>query len=156
MEGNRGDTEATGSQPETTGDRIGARLSRPAPHVGLTREIIGRFRRVYNRLDYGYLEHIYRAALTLELTKLGLHVRAEAPLDVWYDGVRIGTYRADLIVENAVVVELKASHALDDTARRQLLNYLRCTDIEVGLLLHFGPKPSVKRLIHTRNIGRMQ
>jgi GxxExxY protein len=156
MEANRGDTETTGNDEGTAGARLAVRSSASAPHVGLTRVIIGAFRRAYNRLDYGFLEHVYREALVLELTKLGLHVRREAAIDVWYDGVRIGTYRADLIVEDAVVVELKSSRALDDEARRQLLNYLRCTDIEVGLLLHFGPKPSVKRLIHTRNIGRAQ
>ena len=155
MESNRGDAEETGNGEGTTGALPSERSLRSAPHVGLTRAIIGAFLRVYNRLDYGFLEHVYRQAMVLELTKLGLRVRTEAAVDVWYDGLCIGTYRADLIVENAVIVELKSSRILDESARRQLLNYLRCTDIEVGLLLHFGPKPTVKRLIHTRNPGRL-
>src|SRR5215204_5316176 len=115
MEINRGDTERTNSGRETAGERALVAKSGSAPHVGLTRVIIGAFHRSYNRLDYGFLEHIYRAALTIELTKLGLHVRTEAPLDVWYDGACIGTYRADLVVEDAVVVELKAGRTLDDS-----------------------------------------
>lgn len=154
MPANRDHTEGTGNDDETAGSRVSRPSSRPAPHVGLTRTIIGAFHRTYNRLDYGYLEHVYREALAIELRKLGLRVRTEAAVDVWYDGKCIATYRADMIVEDAVIVELKSSQKLDDSARRQLLNYLRCTDIEVGLLLHFGPRPSVKRLIHTRNVGR--
>ena len=154
MEVNRGHAETTGNDEETAGVRLPAPSRRSAPHVGLTRAIIGAFRRAYNRLDYGYLEHVYRQAMMLELTKLGLQFRTEAAVDVWYEGVCIGTYRADLIVENAVIVELKSSRVLDESAARQLLNYLRCTDLEVGLLLHFGPKPTIKRLIHTRNPGR--
>jgi GxxExxY protein len=150
--GNRGKADP---EPRTAG--WGA-TTRRAPFTGpqaeLTGAIVGAFYRAYNRLDYGFLEHVYLEAMVIELEKLGLRVRAEAPIDVWYDGKRIAVYRADLLVEESIVVELKSSHSLDAAAKRQLLNYLRCTDIEVGLLLHFGPKPSVKRLVHTRNIGR--
>jgi GxxExxY protein len=81
------------------------------------------------------------------LRKIGLGVEVEVPIDVWYDGIQVGHFRADLLVERRVIVEVKASVVLVDADRKQLLNYLRATDVEIGLLLHFGPKASVKRLI---------
>src|SRR6185503_3087713 len=94
-------------------------------HGRLTREIIGAFYEVYNVLGYGFLESVYAQALFLELTRRGLHVQ-----------------RADMLVAYSVVVENKASVALAKSDRDQLLNYLRCSCLEVGLLLHFGPRPA--------------
>jgi len=117
------------------------------PEREITRAIIGAFFRVYNELGFGFLESVYRRALAHELRKIGLRVEVEVPIDVWYDGIQVGLFRADLLVERRVIVEVKASVALVDADRKQLLNYLRATDVEIGLLLHFGPKAVVKRLI---------
>jgi len=117
------------------------------PEREITRAIIGAFFRVYNEPGFGFLESVYRRALAHELRKIGLRVEVEVPIDVWYDGIQVGLFRADLLVERRVIVEVKASVALVDADRKQLLNYLRATDVEIGLLLHFGPKAVVKRLI---------
>lgn len=117
------------------------------PERELTRAIIGAFFRVYNELGFGFLESVYRRALAHELRKLRLGLDVEVPIDVWYDGIEVGHFRADLLVERRVIVEIKAATALADADRKQLLNYLRATDVEVGLLLHFGPRAGVKRLI---------
>ena len=117
------------------------------PEREITRAISGAFFRVYNELGFGFLESVYRRALAQELRKLGLRHEIEVPIDVWYDGIEVGHFRADLFVERRVIVEIKAATALVDADRKQLLNYLRATDAEIGLLLHFGPKAGVKRLI---------
>lgn len=117
------------------------------PERELTRVIIGAFFRVYNELGFGFLESVYRRALAHELRKLRLGLDVEVPIDVWYDGIEVGHFRADLLVQRRVIVEIKAATALADADRKQLLNYLRATDVEVGLLLHFGPRAGVKRLI---------
>jgi GxxExxY protein len=126
------------------------------PERETTRAIIGAFFPVHTELGFGFLESVYRRALAHELTKLGLGVEVESSIDVWYDGIQVGHFRADLLAERRVIVEVKASVALVDADRKQLLNYLRATDVEVGLLLHFGPKASVKRLIfaNARKSGR--
>ncbi len=114
----------------------------------LTRGVIGgAFYRVYNTLGFGFLESVYANALTHEMTKRGLRVEREVPVRVWYDGHPVGTFRVDVLVEGAVVVEIKAARALGPTDPQQVLNYLRGTNLEVGLLLHFGPKPSFKRFV---------
>jgi len=115
----------------------------------LTHRIIGAFYHVYNRLGYGFLESVYSRAMALELTKRGLHVATEVACEVHFDGEIVGVFRADLMVESRLVLELKASQVLHMADRMQLLNYLRATDLEIGLLLHFGPKPAFKRLIAT-------
>ena len=113
----------------------------------ITGTTINGFHLTYDRLGFGFLEVIYRRALAMELRAFGLRVVEEAPIDVWYGGVRIGHYRADLLVENRVVVEIKTRRALGDADRKQLLNCLRASDIEVGLLLLYGPSPVFKRLV---------
>lgn len=111
--------------------------------VGLAEEaIIGAFFEVYNTLGYGFLESVYVAALVRELKRLGHHVELEVMVRIWYKGDIIARQRVDMIVDGKVVVELKAGLALHSTAPRQLYNYLRATDKEVGLLLHFGRNPS--------------
>jgi GxxExxY protein len=78
-----------------------------------------------------------------------MRVEAEVMIEVWYDGLRVGDFRADLLVEQRVIVEIKASHLLSDSDWKQLLNYLRATELEIGLLCHFGPKAAFKRLIYS-------
>jgi GxxExxY protein len=117
----------------------------------LSRAVIQAFFRVYDRLGYGFLESVYVAALVYELTKAGYTVQREAPVQVVYDGVVLGTYRADILVERRLILEVKTDTGLSAAPERQLRNYLRCSGIEVGILLVFGLKPRFKRLIHTRD-----
>jgi GxxExxY protein len=115
-------------------------------HSELTEKIIGAFYTVYNALGYGFLEKCYESALLIELEKLGLLAEAQRAIIVYYDGRIIGDYKADIIVENSVILELKAARELAPEHKAQLLNYLRATPIEVGLLLNFGIKAQVHRL----------
>jgi GxxExxY protein len=115
----------------------------------VTQRVIGGFFTVFNELGYGYLESVYQRALAVELAKRGLHVQVQAPVEVTYDGVVVGAFRADIVVEARVVLELKSGRALAPEHEMQLLNYLKATEMEVGLLLHFGPKPRFRRLVWT-------
>jgi GxxExxY protein len=117
----------------------------------LTRRVIGAFYDVYNALGYGFLESVYKTALERELLERGLTVVREAGAEVRYKGAVVGVFRADLLVESRVVVELKACRRLDSAHPAQLMNYLRATDLEVGLLLHFGPRPAFQRFIATNS-----
>ena len=103
------------------------------------------FKKVYPKLGYGFLEKVYENALALELRRMGLRVKQQAAIDVYYEGVIVGEYSADLLVEDVVIVELKAIQRLTDADEAQLLNYLRATPYEVGLLLNFGPRPDFRR-----------
>jgi len=114
-------------------------------HTSITELIIRGFYAAYNNLGYGFLEKVYGNALAIELRKLGLEVIQEARIQVCYDGQVVGEYYADLLVADAVVVEIKATAALREEHEAQLLNYLKATPYEVGLLLNFGPKPEMKR-----------
>jgi GxxExxY protein len=113
----------------------------------LTHRIIGAFFHVYNALGYGFLEAVYARALELELARRGLQAAREASINVWYGEEIVGQYRADLLVENVVVVELKAHRTLVPQDRAQLLNCLRASDLEVGLLLNFGARPAFLRVV---------
>lgn len=115
----------------------------------LTERIIRAFYRVYDRLGFGFLESVYCEALAIELDAAGVEFRREAKIDVFYGGRRIGHYKADFLVEDRVVVEVKSTEVLAFAHQRQLLNGLRASSKEVGLLLHFGPKPVFKRLVHS-------
>jgi len=110
-------------------------------HSELTEKIIGCFYDVYNQLRYGFLEKVYENALKYELEKHGLKVETQKKIEVFYEGIRVGEYYADLLVNGQVIVELKAADELCLEHSYQLLNYLRATDIEVGLLLNFGKSP---------------
>ena len=112
-----------------------------------TRRILRAFYDVYNRLGFGFLESVYGNALELELREHGLLVRREMPVRVHYRGHPVGEFRADIVVEDVVLVEIKASRLLDPHAREQTLNYLRGTELEIGLILHFGTRPQFERLI---------
>jgi len=114
-------------------------------HTDITELIIKGFYRVYNALGYGFLEKVYQNALAIELRKLGLELVQEARIVVYCDNEVVGEYFADLVVAGVVIVELKAVKKLLEEHEAQLLNYLKATPYEVGLLLNFGPKPEIKR-----------
>jgi GxxExxY protein len=114
-----------------------------------TNVVIGAFYEVYNALGFGFLEHVYSLALERVLIGRGRLVGREVSVPVWFQGEILTSQRIDLIVDEKVVVEVKASHILPPTAQRQTTNYLRATRLEVALLLHFGPKPRFYRLVHT-------
>ena len=120
-------------------------------HREITRRIVGVFFEVYGELGYGYLESIYKAAMAIALREGGLQVHPEIELEAVFRGRPIGTFRGDLLIENVVLVELKAARAVDSTHIAQLLNYLRCTALETGLILNFGPRPQIRRLIFTND-----
>lgn len=115
-------------------------------HAELTGRIIKTFYDVYNELGFGFLESVCREALCIALSEDGLSVQSETAVTVWFRRRPVGLFRADIIVEARVIIELKSARAIDPAHEAQLLNYLRATDIEVGLLLNFGPVPGVKRL----------
>ena len=115
-------------------------------HADITDKILKAFfTKVYRRLGYGFLEKVYVKALVIELRRMGLKVEEQVRILVFYDGIVVGEYYADLVVEDVVIVECKATQRLDDGDEAQLLNYLRATPYEVGLLLNFGPKPDFRR-----------
>ncbi|MEK6321290.1 MAG: GxxExxY protein [Acidobacteriota bacterium] len=120
----------------------------------LTGQILKAFYKVYNELGYGFLEKVYENALTLELESSGLRVGRQRPVKVYYLGRQVGYYYADLIFEGLVIIELKCGEALCEAHEAQLLNYLKATDVEVGLLLNFGPKPEFRRKIFTNDKKR--
>jgi GxxExxY protein len=114
----------------------------------VTARIIGGAFKVSNTLGHGFLEKVYEAALSYELNKAGVLVQQQAPLKVFYDGIVVGEYRADLLVANRVIVEVKAAKGFDPGHEAQLLNYLRAAQLKVGLLLNFGrPRVDIKRLV---------
>lgn len=116
-----------------------------------TELILNAFYKVYNKLGYGFLEKVYENSLRNELLKNGFEVKCQYPIDVFYDGDRVGEYYADLVVDNCIIIENKAAECLKVEHEYQLLNYLKATDIEVGLLLNFGKKPSFKRKFYTND-----
>jgi GxxExxY protein len=117
----------------------------------LTHSVIGAFFEVYNTLGYGFLENLYVRAMERELRDRGHGVAREVLVQVLYKGSELGIQRLDLIVDERIVVETKATRELHGSAGRQLYNYLRATNLEVGLLLHFGPKPAFQRIICRHN-----
>ena len=111
----------------------------------LTGQIIKIFFLVYNKLGYGFLEKIYENALMIELKEEKIHAVAQALIQVCYKGQILGEYFADILADNKIIIEIKAAKFLVEEHEAQLLNYLKATNIEVGLLLNFGPKPEFKR-----------
>ena len=111
----------------------------------LTERIIKIFYRVYNGLGYGFLEKVYENALMIEFKREGIPASSQSPIKVFYEAEVVGEYYADILADNKVIIEIKAAKHLAEEHEAQLLNYLKATDIEVGLLLNFGPKPEVKR-----------
>jgi GxxExxY protein len=115
-------------------------------HRELTDKIIGTFYEVYNELGFGFLESVYEEAMLIALEAKRLKVKQQVPIPVWFRGKKIGHFEADLVVERSIIIELKAVRSIGDAYIAQLLNYLRATEIEVGLLLNFGQRPEFKRL----------
>ncbi len=116
-------------------------------HEELTKTIIGAFYDVYNKLGYGFLEGVYENALMIELEKINLKAEQQVPIKIFYDKKNVGNFYADILVENSVILELKAVSNLNSSHEAQLLNYLKGSGLEVGLLLNFGPSPKVSRKI---------
>ena len=124
-----------------------ARVREDCLHSELTEKIIGTFYEVYNQLGFGFLESVYQKAMIIALKQTGFEAIAEAPIRVSFRGHEVGSFYADLLVEKRVILELKAARAIESAHEAQILNYLRASDVEVGLLLNFGPRPQVRRLI---------
>ncbi len=113
--------------------------------------ILKQFYRIYNDLGYGFLERVYQNALYFALVEQGLKCETEKPIKVYHDGHVVGDYRADLLVENCVILELKACEELNPAHEAQMINYLRATEIEVGYLLNFGKNAKFSRKIYSNN-----
>jgi len=125
-------------------------------HSEITDKIIKCFYKVYNTLGYGFLEKVYENALFLELKSLGLFVEKQKQIKVFYENKKVGEYYADLIVSESVIIELKAAESLCEEHEYQLINYLKATEIEVGLLLNFGKNPELKRKVFSNNFKTNQ
>ncbi len=130
--------------------------TRGLKHKGLTETIIGVFFEVYNELGHGFLESVYENAFAAALISRGLDVRRQIEVPVWFRGHKVGEFVADILVERSVLVELKGVRTLSPSHEAQLLNYLRATEIEVGLLLNFGIKPEFKRLAYDNSRKRVR
>ena len=124
-------------------------------HSELSEKTIKAFNKVYNTLGYCFLEKVYENALFLELESIGLNVKKQEPIKVYYEKKEVGVYFADIIIENTIIIELKATECLCEEHEFQLINYLKATEIEVGLLLNFGKKPEVKRKVYSNNIDHL-
>jgi GxxExxY protein len=120
-------------------------------HKDLTDRILNAFYKVYNVLGGGFLEKVYENAMAAELRKMGFKVEQQKPIKVFYEGAVVGDFFADLVVDEKVILELKAASSLNPAHDAQLGNYLKATDIEVGMLLNFGEKPEFKRRIYTND-----
>ena len=116
-------------------------------HAELTDKITGVFYDVYNELGHGFLESTYAEAMVVALEEAGLAATREVAVPVWFRGRKVGQYFADLLVNDTVLLELKAARTLESGHEAQLLHYLRATEIEVGLLLSFGSRPQLRRLL---------
>jgi len=116
-------------------------------HSELTETIIGVFYDVYNELGYGFLESVYRNSLRLALIEKGVIVEQEVPVSVLFRGKNVGDFRADLVVNGVILLELKTAEKIVAAHESQVINYLRSTALELGRILNFGPKPQVRRLL---------
>ncbi|MBI9019128.1 MAG: GxxExxY protein [Phycisphaerae bacterium] len=116
-----------------------------------TKMIIGAFYDVYNSLGFGFLEKVYENALAFELEDMGFNVQQQQNIKVYYRGIDVGTYFADIVVDDSIIIELKTAENICDSHKAQLKNYLQATKMEVGLLLNFGPKPEFSRTIFSNN-----
>ncbi|MCL2739704.1 MAG: GxxExxY protein [Oscillospiraceae bacterium] len=115
---------------------------------GITERIIQCFYSVYNELGYGFLENVYQNAMYLELKNSGFNVECQKEIQVCYKGQIVGKYKADLIVEDKIILELKTAERITIEHELQLVNYLKATSFEVGLLLNFGEEPQVRRRLY--------
>jgi len=120
-------------------------------HQSITNTILKVYYEVYNELGHGFLEKVYQNAMYFELKARGLKVESQKEIKVYFKQQLVGEYYSDLIVENKVIIELKATEVLMNAHVAQSINYLRATPIEIGMLLNFGAEPEFKRLIYTNN-----
>jgi GxxExxY protein len=125
------------------------------PLQDITGQIIEAFIHVHHEFGYGFLESVYRKALAVELRRRGLSIEQLVRYELVYYGVPIGVYEADLVVERSVIVETKTGLVLDPVAQAQVLNYLKASHLPVGLVVHFGPRPLVKRMVRSRYYSRL-
>jgi GxxExxY protein len=116
-------------------------------HQEVTEKVIGVYYEVYNELGHGFLESVYEQAMLIALSEAGLHVARQLPITVHFRGQVVGEFRADIVVNNLVIVEIKAARTIESAYEAQIMHYLRATDVEIGLLMNFGPKPEFKRFI---------
>ena len=140
----------TTSLPRIHADQHGLR------HKELSEKLIGIFFDIYNELGHGFLESVYEEAFSVELADAGIFFQRQLALPVWFRGRRIGEFRADLVVENKIIIELKTGSRIDLQWEKQTLNYRRCTEIEVALLLNFGPSPEFKRYASSNERKRIR
>lgn len=124
-------------------------------HKEITAEIINSFYKVYNTLGYGFLEKVYENALSIELKKKGFNCERQKPITVFYEDEIVGEYFADLIINDEIIIELKACETLIEEHEVQVLNYLKATKIEVALLLNFGKTPEIKRKIYSNEFKKI-
>lgn len=117
-------------------------------HQEITEKIIRVFYEVYNELGHGFLESVYAKAMMIALSEAGLTVAEQQPITVRFRGEIVGEFRADLVVNNLIIVELKAARAIESAFAAQIMNYLRATNVEIGLLMNFGPQPEFERFIY--------
>ncbi len=120
-------------------------------HEDLSKKLIEIYYRVYNELSYGFLERVYKNAMCYELRAEGLPFTVEKQVVVHYKGAIVGDYRTDIVVDNKIMLELKAAESLVHAHEIQLLNYLRCTEVEIGFLMNFGKTPQFSRKIYTND-----
>ncbi len=117
------------------------------PHLDLSATVIGAFYETYNALGFGFLESVYENAFAIQLELCGLQVERQRPILVRFRGNVVGEFRADFVIEERLLVEIKAASALLPAHEAQLINYLKGTGLQLGLLLNFGPRPQVRRRI---------
>ena len=130
--------------------------TRGLKHRELTETIIGVFYDVYNELGHGFLESVYEKAFEIALTSKGLDVLRQIEIPVWFRKQKVGDFVADVLINKCVLLELKAARTLDSAHEAQLLNYLRATEIEVGMLFNFGIKPEFRRLVFENSRKQVQ
>ncbi len=123
-------------------------------HKNITDQIIKAFYNVYNKLGYGFLERVYENAMLIELNKIGLTCEKQKAIAVYYNEEVVGNYFADIIVNNCVIVELKACESIHEEHELQIINYLKATEMEVALLLNFGKTPQVKRKMYSNEFKK--
>jgi GxxExxY protein len=121
--------------------------TRGLKHAELTEKLIGIFFSIYNELGHGFLECVYEQAFSIVLAQNGIFFQRQVAVPVWLHGQQVGEFRADLLVDRTVLIELKTGRAIEAAWEKQLLNYLRATDVEVGLLFNFGPSAQFKRYV---------
>ncbi|RAR47341.1 GxxExxY protein [Flavobacterium lacus] len=124
------------------------------PHQELTRQIIGIYYHVYNELGYGFLEKVYHNAFAIELTTRGYKIEKHKKVSVFYKNEIVGEYIPDILVDDKLIIELKCAENLVEAHECQLINYLRATDCEVGLVLNFGKDPQFIRKIFTNDLKK--